>query len=911
MWRRAGRKDYKDALYRLGLLYVTRAQDKLERLGGATSAHDGAAVQADAGSQDAAALAAAEQAEGEKNLRKAAHAGHMNAKFVLGALLLGGLVEEAHMRKKGGSGIVTVDERAAAQQEEGVKLLRQAATGGELRAQAAMGRLLLDGLHGVKRDVVEAATWVGLAAEGGDGPSQLLYGCMYIDGFLRKVTKPVKEGRTVKAHAGAVVQERDPALGVQWVRKAAEGGVPDAQFKLACHLFDPGANDETVRGGASAADNEQALGWVRRAADAGHAEAAWLLARRLAITAISLGKPGRGGGQKRQLSSVYSVQREASWWLYRAAQLGVVEAQAELGRALRDGRPGLLACQDLGVDASLDAGNLTHAVFWLRRAAEQGDVSAMLDVAHALCTENEGLTPSADTRLEALQWMKKAAEAGNNMAKYELGVMYVHGREEGQLTGPEEVTRGFALLREAGEAGLLRATHELGRCKRDGVGGFPANLTEARFYLHMAAAQGLAEAQADYGELLLRDKKGGFSKNQHDEDVWDGLKWLRSAVTNGNERAISKLRDAEMRVGQPSDSAGGMAHSGRSGQAAGGGDFLAHLDASHPLHAFDGRLRITVVRARNLPSTVVQARPHSAGGGRSKREKKDLKREPAFVSLHFLGVNRSAQVSTAQDARSGVESAESGTGVAGDTYGTMRDQRRDLPWEDGEVEEETWGGQQGYRWMMITRGRTRRGGTTARGAGVDGIDNVWEVPIESSNIATPVRGWKADPEWNQTFSVYLEGAKGSWQQPLLLTLFQVRERTSRYRAAEEIGCNKILPWTIPLGRRRLTWVQLQHEDGSAVVGANGKAAEVLLELSRSRARPPAILLETDEQKEMAAMYKWHTPDRSHTEMALRRQQAREAREIGRTVERDINDVHVDAGEGHYRILSSQQRTRMR
>ena len=40
-----------------------------------------------------------------------------------------------------------------------------------------------------------------------------------------------------------------------------------------------------------------------------------------------------------------------------------------------------------------------------------------------------------------------------------------------------------------------------------------------------------------------------------------------------------------------------------------------------------------------------------------------------------------------------MESAESGTGVAGDTYGTMRDQRRDLPWEDGEVEEETWGGQ--------------------------------------------------------------------------------------------------------------------------------------------------------------------------------------------------------------------------
>jgi hypothetical protein len=42
-------------------------------------------------------------------------------------------------------------------------------------------------------------------------------------------------------------------------------------------------------------------------------------------------------------------------------------------------------------------------------------------------------------------------------------------------------------------------------------------------------------------------------------------------------------------------------------------------------------------------------------------------------------------------------------------------------------------------------------------------------------------------------------------------------------------------------------------------------------------------METEEQKEFAAVYKWHTADRSHVEMALRRQQAREARLMRRHV----------------------------
>ena len=46
---------------------------------------------------------------------------------------------------------------------------------------------------------------------------------------------------------------------------------------------------------------------------------------------------------------------------------------------------------------------------------------------------------------------------------------------------------------------------------------------------------------------------------------------------------------------------------------------------------------------------------------------------------------------------------------------------------------------------------------------------------------------------------------------------------------------------------------------------------------------------------MGAMFKWHTSDRSHTEMALRRQHAREARLHARTVL--SNPSLVDAGSG--------------
>jgi len=307
------RLDHEAALYRLGLWLVTRAHERRRQgAGGAGDAGDGSE---------------AEWVEGQRCLRKAGRLGHLEARFSLGALILGQLVEEALQPAASGGGAGSAAD-AAARTKEGMKCVRQAAKGGLVAAQAAMGRILLEGLHGQERDVVGAAAWVAAAAEGGDADSQLLYGCMWIDGFMRKLTAPLKEGGVIKAHAGAVVQERDPQVGMEWVRKAAQAGVPEAQFRLGCHLLELAGGSETGLV-PLALDDPEALGWIRRAADADHADAAWLLARRLASAATSVAtKRGGKGGQR---AWAYSAQREACAWLSRAAHLGVAAAEAEYG----------------------------------------------------------------------------------------------------------------------------------------------------------------------------------------------------------------------------------------------------------------------------------------------------------------------------------------------------------------------------------------------------------------------------------------------------------------------------------------------------------------------------------------------------------------------------------------------------
>ena len=281
---------------------------------------------------------------------------------------------------------------------------------------------------------------------------------------------------------GACEQERDPQVGMEWIKKAAAQGVPEAQFKVGQHLLElaQGGHSAELEGMVDATKSampapkhEDALSWIRRAACSGHGEAAWLLSTRLAAVASGL-KRQNTSNRKGSKDGVYEVHREACAWMRRAAELGVVAAQAELGRALRDGRPGLVLCpQTLPTsDAPLPGATATGAclssnaslvesISWSRRAAQRGDVTAMLDLAHSL----------GGGWGEAREWLERAAEIGSNSAKYQLGLMYVHdprGNDESKaakgLPNPELVARGLDLLRQSGQDGFVLATHHLGMC---------------------------------------------------------------------------------------------------------------------------------------------------------------------------------------------------------------------------------------------------------------------------------------------------------------------------------------------------------------------------------------------------------------------------------------------------------------
>lgn len=174
---------------------------------------------------------------------------------------------------------------------------------------------------------------------------------------------------------------QDYTQGVQWYRKAAEQGLPEAQQKL---------GDEAS---ASNGDWEQATYWYRKAAEQGNAEAQ-----------SSLGFACRYG------LDVPQDDAEAIHWWRKAAEQNYGGAQYWLGVAYQDGK---------GVPQD-DA----EAVQWFRKAAEQGHLTAHYSLGVA-CFVGRGVPQD---EAQAIQWFRKAAEEGQADAQYRLGYAYSTGR---------------------------------------------------------------------------------------------------------------------------------------------------------------------------------------------------------------------------------------------------------------------------------------------------------------------------------------------------------------------------------------------------------------------------------------------------------------------------------------------------
>ena len=141
--------------------------------------------------------------------------------------------------------------------------------------------------------------------------------------------------------------------------------------------------------------------------------------------------------------------------------------------------------------------------------------------------------------ISAIQFWTPLAERGNNLAQYNLGVVYEHG--EGVPKDAKIAVKWYTLAAEQGDA---TAQFSLGLIYRNGKG-IPQNYETAVKWYTFAAEQGYTKAQYNLG-LMYYNGEGVLL------DFVYAHMWGNLAGSNGNELG-AKVRDFVEKKMTPAD----------------------------------------------------------------------------------------------------------------------------------------------------------------------------------------------------------------------------------------------------------------------------------------------------------------------------------------------------------------------
>jgi TPR repeat protein len=326
----------------------------------------------------------------------------------------------------------------------------KAAEMGDASARFHLGLMYEKGL-GVVSDAQKSEVWYLASARQGDIRAQLALARLY-------------EGTN-----------RD--LAVDWYRRAADLGSPDAQFALGRYF---------CAGTGGARDFFQGVSWYLKAGEQGDLRAL------MTVGQLCVGGP---------------LEHLAVECFKKAAAMGDAEAQFLIGQHLAAGKG---AAQDL-----------SEAVEWWHRAALQGYAQAQCALAGA-CLRGKG-TPT-DFQ-QAFGWFQKAAEQGDVKAQWNLGAMYASGGEG----VAQDMRQAFAWCHSAADLDFVPAQATLGvlfaRIK---------DPVQAVFWWEKAAQQGDPEAQ--YNLANMYSKGQGVER-----DGRLAFQWFARAAAQGVASAQSKL----------------------------------------------------------------------------------------------------------------------------------------------------------------------------------------------------------------------------------------------------------------------------------------------------------------------------------------------------------------------------------
>lgn len=292
-------------------------------------------------------------------------------------------------------------------------------------------------------------------------------------------------GRYLEFGAGVA---RDPAAAAEWYRKAADAGNPGAQFRLA-KLYEQGTGVKQ--------DDSAAARWYQKAADQGFAQAQ--------VDLGNLYMHGQG------------VEKDAAE-AFRLYELSAAQGDPR-------GTHNLGICYRIGHHVAVDDQKAMELLF---KGAIYGQLESYFSLG-LLCAKND-LQTEPDYQ-EAMHWQRRALASGFERARYEIGVLYLHGR--GVRKNSE---RALRLFRKSADAGVPDAQVALGIEYQNGeiVG---QDYKQAMQWYQKAAAQGDADASERIGVMIYN---GQGVRQQYDH----ALGWMRQGLgkTNGfAETAIGRM----------------------------------------------------------------------------------------------------------------------------------------------------------------------------------------------------------------------------------------------------------------------------------------------------------------------------------------------------------------------------------
>jgi uncharacterized protein len=171
------------------------------------------------------------------------------------------------------------------------------------------------------------------------------------------------------------------------------------------------------------------------------------------------------------------------------------------------------------------AGNYQTALSLLVPLAEQGNARAEA-LLGSMYDEGKGVSRDDG---QALKWYRSAADKGNAMGQYGLGVFLMDGR------GGEkpDIPQATELFRKAALQGNAGAQYRLGLIYSEAIGVPEDDVTAAEWF-RKSASQGVAEAQVRLAHMHLT----GLGVPQ---DVARAVDWFNKAAVQNNTEAQFSL----------------------------------------------------------------------------------------------------------------------------------------------------------------------------------------------------------------------------------------------------------------------------------------------------------------------------------------------------------------------------------